>query len=311
MNDTLDMLRYLACPATRQPLRREGMQTLVNQDGSHRYRITPSGIPLFAEKLCSAEGRIQQAHYDAVSQAYTANLNYPHTRVYSAYLDAALRDALEGAALGDMAELCCGRGEALRLFDGAYRTGIGVDVSAAMLQAGHDELPADRVALVQGDATMLPLRDDCFDSVLMLGGIHHVNDRVGLFREVRRILKPGGLFVWREPVSDFAPWRWLRAVIYRLSPALDHETESPLRRAATMAHLAAAGLEARWWRTYGFFGFCVMMNSDVLVFNRAFRFLPGIEALTRGAVRLDEATLTLPGLANAGLQVIGTARKPA
>jgi hypothetical protein len=52
------------------------------------------------------------------------------------------------------------------------------------------------------------------------------------------------------------------------------------------------------------------MNSDVLVVNRLFRFVPGIRAITRGATRLDEVMLRLPGLGGAGLQVIGVAEKP-
>ena len=74
--------------------------------------------------------------------------------------------------------------------------------------------------------------------------------------------------------------------------------------------LSEAGLVCRDWRTYGFLGFCLFMNSDVLVFNRLFRFLPGIRALTRFATRLDDWTLRLPGLAGAGLQVVGVAEKP-
>ena len=50
------------------------------------------------------------------------------------------------------------------------------------------------------------------------------------------------------------------------------------------------------------------MNSDVLVFNRLFRYLPGIRPLTRAACRIDHLTTSLPGLRHAGLQVIGAAR---
>jgi hypothetical protein len=52
------------------------------------------------------------------------------------------------------------------------------------------------------------------------------------------------------------------------------------------------------------------MNGDVLAFNRLFRFVPGIRAVTRAATRLDEWSLKLPGLKGAGLQVIGVAEKP-
>jgi hypothetical protein len=64
------------------------------------------------------------------------------------------------------------------------------------------------------------------------------------------------------------------------------------------------------YRTHGFLGFCLFMNSDVLFFNRVFAFVPGIRAITRGAARLDEAVLNLPGFGRAGLQVVGLAEKP-
>src|SRR3954469_21629708 len=224
-----------------------------------------------------------------------------------AYLDRALLQAVDPTSLVSVAEICCGRGEALHLFGNRIARGVGVDVSVAMLEAAASEHKGRNVSFVQGDATMLPLASEAFDGVFMLGGIHHVNDREGLFSEIARILKPGGRFYFREPVSDFALWRWIRAVVYRWAPALDHETEKPLRRKETEPLLEKAGLQASAWSTHGFLGFCLLMNSDVLVFNRLFRFLPGIRVITRGATRLDDLTLRLPGLAGAGLQVVGVA----
>lgn len=251
----------------------------------------------------------QRRHYDRVASAYLENLAYPHTREYTAYLDRVLFETLGPGSLGTVAELCCGQGEALTLLGDRIQEGVGVDISAAMLEAAAARLAEDRFALIQADATRLPLGDAHFDHVLMLGGIHHVSDRRGLFREVARILRPGGRFVWREPVSDFALWRGLRAVVYRFSPALDHATERPLLRRETEPPLREAGLEPGGWRTCGFLGFCLLMNSDVLVWNRALRFLPGVGALARGAAAFDEACLRLPGLGHAGLQVVGWARK--
>ena len=42
---------------------------LVTESGSHRYAVTASGIPLFAERFISADGRVQQSHYDKVANA--------------------------------------------------------------------------------------------------------------------------------------------------------------------------------------------------------------------------------------------------
>lgn len=298
----------LRCPKTGSPLiRRDG--ALVTEDGGETYRINAHGIPLFAETFLTPDARRQQDHYDQLADLYLENLGYPHTQEYLAYLDAALEQALPGRDLGVMVEICCGRGEALHMFAGRYGLGIGIDVSEAMLNAAASDLGRP-VTLLQADATRLPLAEASVDTVVMLGGIHHVNDRRALFAEIRRVLKPGGHFIWREPVSDFWLWRMIRAVIYRFSPHLDHETERPLLYEETVPVLEDQGMVVEAWRTYGFVGFCLFMNSDVLVFNRLFRFVPGIRALTRFFARFDDVVTRSRPFRRAGLQVIGVASRP-
>jgi SAM-dependent methyltransferase len=253
----------------------------------------------------------QRAHYDRIAGSYLASLAQPHTREYGAYLDRVVCQVLGERPLGRVAELCCGQGEALALLSGRIAEGVGVDVSAAMLAAAAARLPEARFRFVQADATRLPFADAHFDTLLVFGGVHHVPDRRALFAEAARVLRPGGRLLFREPWSDFAPWRWLRALVYRLSPQLDAATERPLRLRETLPPLEAAGLRLRAWRGCGFLGFCLLMNGDVLVVNRWLRFLPGIRAAARLAARLDEACLRLPGLRQAGLQVVGCAEKPA
>ena len=178
-----------------------------------------------------------------------------------------------------------------------------------MLGVAKQNLAGSPCVFVQGDATRMPLTDESFDTVFMLGGIHHVNDREALFSEISRILKPGGRFVWREPVSDFWLWRLLRAIIYRISPHLDHATERPLLFEETAPVLTDSGLELETWKTVGFLGFCLFMNSDVLYFNRLFRFIPGIRFVTRVFTQIDDLTCRIPGLKRSGLIVVGCARK--
>lgn len=298
-------LELLRCPETGRPLRpvAGGLQAPAGPV----YDISPDGIPLFAADLIADDAARQRDHYAKVAAAYEANLSYPHTRTYLAYLDDALMDAIGEMPLGTMAEICCGLGEAAKLFRGRYTRAIGIDISPAMLQRAARQEALRSVNFAQGDATRLPLADGVFDTVAMLGGIHHINDRTALFAEVARILKPGGRFIFREPVSDFFLWRWIRALIYRASPMLDHQTERPLLWRETAPPLHQAGFDMGHWSTHGFFGFCIFMNSDVLFFNRLFRFLPGIAGVTHAATQLDKWTLKIPGLSHAGLQVVGIA----
>ena len=305
-----DFLDMLQCPISGQPVRQVA-GGLEAGDASVRYRETPTGIPLFAEDLCTEDARRQQAHYDRIAQQYLTNLAYPHTQEYLKYLDEAFLEAVGDTDLGACAEICCGGAEAFQLLDSRMKLGIGIDVSVSMLEAARARFPFNNYFFAQGDATMLPLRDGVLDSVFMFGGIHHVNDRAKLFREIFRVIKPGGKFYWREPVSDFFLWRWLRAIVYRISPTLDSKTERPLLYRETEPPLAMAGFRLTRWKTFGFLGYCLLMNSDVLVFNRALRFLPGIKLLTRLATRMDDWTVRLPGMERNGLIVVGTAEKPA
>ena len=297
-------------PLTRRVLRRE-KDGFITEDGDEYFPVSASGIPLFAGEFISDDAKVQQSHYDTLADIYIENLGYPHTQEYMEYLDDGVFDAIGSEPLGRMAELCCGRGEAIRLLENQFTLAIGVDVSQKMLESALQDIGNPSVALIQGDATKLPLESESFDTVMMLGGIHHINDRAALYGEVERILKPGGRFIFREPVDDFAVWRWIRNIIYRFSPALDFDTEAPLRKSSTLTQLQKVGFEVQNWKTYGFFGFCLFMNSDVLVFNRVFRFLPGIRALTRLSAKLDGWIIKSPGMSDNGLIVVGSIRKPA
>ena len=302
----LDVLR---CPVSGARLILDGT-SLVTDDGCQRYEINQLGIPLFAQVAHNTDTQSQRCHYDKIAAAYVANLAYPHTREYLNYLDRVVLESLGPGEIDTLAELCCGNGEGLALLGRQTRRYVGIDISENMLTSAISSRSHAGAVFLQGDATRVPLADASIDVVVMLGGVHHVTDRAALFSEIARILKPGGRFIYREPVSDFLLWRALRAVIYRVSPMLDHATERPLLFNETLPMLEQVGLVSSLYRTCGFLGFCLFMNADVLFVNRLFRFIPGICYITRASIRLDEAILKLPGFARAGLQVIGVAVKP-
>lgn len=268
-----------------------------------------NGVPCFISENISEESEAQRNHYDKVAKTYQKNLLYPHTRAYTEYLDNELRNIAIKKPLGFTAELCCGTGESFKLFP-EIKKGIGVDISHAMLVKALEERENTGHEFIQADVLSLPCLDNTFDTVFMLGGIHHVPDRKGLFSEIYRALKPGGRFIFREPLNDFWLWQLLRWIIYRTSPGLDALTERPLREAETVPLLKEKGFTDILWNPAGFFGFCLFMNSDILVFNRLFQYVPGIAAIVRSAARLDKKLLNFAALKKAGLQVIGCATKP-
>lgn len=301
---------FLRCPTTKQPLVLDDAgPSFTTASKDQRYAISASGIPLLVSDDMGEMARGQQEHYDKVAEGYAANLGYPHTQEYHAYLDRELDARAQGVSFQLVAEICCGTGVALSHYKDRIGKGVGVDISLQMLEMARANLPDQKFTFIQGDATNLPMRDASVDTVFMMGGVHHVLAWEKLFKEIHRVLKPGGHFVWRDPVSDLFIWKWIRAVIYRVSPRLKADEERPLEFHAVAPLLAKAGLKLQTWDTFGFLGFCFFMNSDVLVFNRLFRFIPGIRALTRAFIWLDARCRELPGLSKKGLQVIGVAVK--
>jgi demethylmenaquinone methyltransferase / 2-methoxy-6-polyprenyl-1,4-benzoquinol methylase len=72
----------------------------------------------------------------------------------------------------------------------------GLDFAGPMLAAARQKIAArgmaDRIHLLQGDALQLPFTDACFDAVSVSFGIRNMPDRPQVFREMRRVLVPGG-----------------------------------------------------------------------------------------------------------------------
>lgn len=301
------LMPLLCSPNSHAQLRLDN-GSLIDTENDIHFEISSESIPIFANEL-SADAKVQQQHYDQIADAYANNLDYPHTKEYLQYLDRVLNDLVGEQSLGTCAEICCGTGEAFDLYHAQIDTGIGIDISTAMLSYAKKKHPK-HLHFIQGDATALPLQSNSFDTVIILGGIHHVPDRQNLFKEVYRVLRPGGKFIYREPVSDFWLWKFLRTIIYRISPILDHDTEAPLLYNETVPLLDNVGFERGEWNTCGFLGFCVFMNSDVLFFNRLFRFIPGIRVITRWSAKFDAWCLSFNSLKRSGLQVVGSAVKP-
>jgi ubiquinone/menaquinone biosynthesis C-methylase UbiE len=67
-----------------------------------------------------------------------------------------------------------------------------------------DELGRN-VTLVDGPAEQLPFEDDTFDTVVSLAVLCSVDDPPRVLAEIRRVLKPGGRFIFLEHVRSDEP----------------------------------------------------------------------------------------------------------
>ena len=72
-----------------------------------------------------------------------------------------------------------------------------LDYSADMMASAQrkaEKLGLDHVQFRQGDVGALPFEDGSFELVLSLNGFHAFPDKETAYREVFRVLKPGGIF---------------------------------------------------------------------------------------------------------------------
>jgi len=99
-------------------------------------------------------------------------------------------------------EMGCGTGRLLPyMAQKAYKI-TGIDISQGMLKVARKRLEEDGygdITLVLDDADSMPFPDNTFDAVYSILVINLIPDYLKAFKEVKRILKPGGLFVFNVP----------------------------------------------------------------------------------------------------------------
>ena len=79
---------------------------------------------------------------------------------------------------------------------------FGVDISSVLLEKCQRDYPDRDTCLIVGEAEALPFADATFDNAFSLGAFNHVNDPGKAFRELARVVKPGGTVVVADELPD-------------------------------------------------------------------------------------------------------------
>jgi demethylmenaquinone methyltransferase / 2-methoxy-6-polyprenyl-1,4-benzoquinol methylase len=136
--------------------------------------LAPEGVRSMFDRIAPV--------YDAMNRVMTAGLDRRWRR----------ETVRETVAPGDrVLDAACGTGD---LAIEAARAGgrvVGLDFSAAMLERARRKAP--QLEWVQGDLLALPWDEGEFDAATVGFGIRNVADLEAGLRELRRVVRPGGL----------------------------------------------------------------------------------------------------------------------
>lgn len=130
-------------------------------------------------------------------------------------------------------EFGCGTGTtAVQLAPQVVRY-LATDVSDEMIAIGREKAAAANVTMDFAVTTPAALGEEIFDAVLGYNILHLIKDRQALYAHVKRLLRPGGLFISKTPcLGEMNPL--IRVVVPLMQT---------VGRAPHVAFFNAAGLE--------------------------------------------------------------------
>lgn len=161
--------------------------------------------------------------YDFMNRAMTFGID----RLWRRRAVSLLRDVSHG----DVLDIATGTGDLAilmaRRLDGAAVTGL--DLSEGMIEIGRRKVAErgleDRISFLAGDCLHLPFTDASFDCITCAYGVRNFENLAAGYREMRRVLRPGGRIVVLELSTPSSPvvkpfyklyTRWLIPTVGRM-----------------------------------------------------------------------------------------------
>ncbi len=151
-------------------------------------------------------------HFNSVARKYDSMNTLLSLGIHYQWKRMAVR--MMGLRPGDrVLDVCGGTGDLSRMAaDYATSSGSVVlyDINWEMMAAGRPRIAhstgGGRISHVQGDAEKIAFPDNSFDGAMVGFGIRNLTRLENGFREMHRVLKPGGTFMCLEFSEPVTPW---------------------------------------------------------------------------------------------------------
>lgn len=101
-------------------------------------------------------------------------------------------------------DIACGSGYGTDILGENAESVLGVDIDGETIRKCRETYRNDRLRFVQGSVEKIPAEDAAFDVVVSFETIEHVDEQLQkqFLREIRRVLRPGGLLIISSPSRD-------------------------------------------------------------------------------------------------------------
>ena len=160
-----------------------------------------------------------RSHHDNVEKQFGSQASaYLTSAVHASGRDLQrLAERLADFPAAQVLDMGCGAGHASFAAAGQVAGVTAYDLSSQMLDVvaqAAQEKGFSNIRTQQGYAEILPFAADSFDVVISRYSAHHWHDVGQTLREVKRVLKPGGVLIIMDVMSPGHPVRdvWLQTV---------------------------------------------------------------------------------------------------
>lgn len=99
----------------------------------------------------------------------------------------------------DVLDVASGEGYGSAILAGVARSVIGVEIDAGAVTHAREVYSLPNLRFLEGSALALPLDDAAVDVVVSFETLEHIREHEDFVAEVRRVLRPGGLFIVSSP----------------------------------------------------------------------------------------------------------------